>query len=202
MYSYIKGTLEEISPERIVVENHGIGYEIRIPASVLDRLPPRGGEIKVYTYLYVREDNFSLFGFLTRDDLALFQLLINVSGIGPKGGLALLSVLSADDIRFAIVSEDAKTISRAPGIGPKTAKRLIIELKDKVDLEDALSLPADPGLSSGVEDSHVRREAAEALEALGYSPSDAAKVLSGIEISEESDVEDVLKTALKQMAFL
>ena len=101
MYSYIKGTLEEISEDQIVVENHGIGYNIRISARMLDVLPTRGEEIKIYTYLYVKEDAFSLFGFPSRDELEMFKLLINVSGIGPKGGLAVLSVLSANDLRYA-----------------------------------------------------------------------------------------------------
>lgn len=202
MYSYIKGTLEEVREDLIVVENNGIGYNIRIPARVLDELPPKGGQVKIYTYLYVREDIFSLFGFLSNDELNMFKLLINVSGIGPKGGLALLSVLSANDIRFAIVSEDVKTISKAPGVGSKTAKRLIIELKDKINLEDAFADTEEivPAAASG--NNQVKREATEALVALGYSASDAAKVLSGIEIAEDSDVETVLKKALKNMAFL
>ncbi len=202
MYSYIRGTLEETSGNLIVVENHGIGYNIHIPARMLDELPSRGEMVKIYTYLYVREDIFSLFGFSTKDELEMFKLLINVSGIGPKGGLALLSVLSVNDIRFAIVSDDAKTISKAPGIGSKTAKRLIIELKDKINLEDAFANPKEVQTAAASENSRVRREATEALVSLGYSASDAAKVLSGIEITEELDVETVLKLALKNMAFL
>ncbi len=202
MYSYIKGTLEEVREDLIVVENNGIGYNIRIPARVLDELPSRGGQVKIYTYLYVREDIFSLFGFLSNDELNMFKLLINVSGIGPKGGLALLSVLSANDIRFAIVSEDVKTISKAPGVGSKTARRLIIELKDKINLEDALTAEEEIAPASVSGNNQVKREATEALVALGYSASDAAKVLSGIEFAEDSDVETVLKKALKNMAFL
>lgn len=202
MYSYIKGTLEEIREDLIVVENNGIGYNIRIPARMLDELPPKGETVKIYTYLYVREDIFSLFGFLSNDELGMFKMLINVSGIGPKGGLALLSVLSANDIRFAIVSEDIKTISKAPGIGSKTAKRLVIELKDKIHLEDALADTMDIPAAPVPGNNQVKREATEALVALGYSASEAAKVLSGIEITEESDVETVLKTALKNISYL
>ena len=205
MYSYIKVTLEEISEDQIVVENHGIGYNIRISARMLDVLPTRGEEIKIYTYLYVKEDAFSLFGFPSRDELEMFKLLINVSGIGPKGGLAVLSVLSANDLRYAIVAEDVKTISKAPGVGSKTAKRLIIELKDKVDLEEVIENgfeqveAANPVSGSN---NRIRKEAADALVALGYSATEASKVLSGIEITEDSDVERVLKAALKNMAFL
>ena len=203
MYSYIKGTLEEVSEALIVVENNGIGYNIRISARMLDALPARGEQVKIYTYLYVKEDAFSLFGFPSRDELEMFKLLINVSGIGPKGGLAVLSVLSANDLRFAIVAEDAKTISKAPGIGSKTAKRLIIELKDKIDLEavietgfEEMETPAAGGNSNN----RIRKEASEALVALGYSATEASKVLSGIEITEVDDVERVLKAALKNMA--
>ena len=201
MYSYIKGTLEEISEDQIVVENHGIGYNIRISARMLDVLPTRGEEIKIYTYLYVKEDAFSLFGFPSRDELEMF----NVSGIGPKGGLAVLSVLSANDLRYAIVAEDVKTISKAPGVGSKTAKRLIIELKDKIDLEEVIEngfeqVEASNPVSGS--NNRIRKEAADALVALGYSATEASKVLSGIEITEDSDVERVLKAALKNMAFL
>ena len=205
MYSYIKGTLVEISEDQIVVENHGIGYNIRISARMLDVLPTRGEEIKIYTYLYVKEDAFSLFGFPSRDELEMFKLLINVSGIGPKGGLAVLSVLSANDLRYANVAEDVKTISKAPGVGSKTAKRLIIELKDKIDLEEVIENgfeqveAANPVSGSN---NRIRKEAADALVALGYSATEASKVLSGIEITEDSDVERVLKAALKNMAFL
>ncbi len=204
MYSYIKGTLEEISEDLIVVENHGIGYNIRISARMLDALPAHGEEVKIYTYLYVKEDAFSLFGFPSRDELEMFKLLINVSGIGPKGGLAVLSVLSANDLRFAIVAEDAKTISKAPGIGSKTAKRLIIELKDKIDLETAIETGFEEAeaVSAGAGNNRIRKEASEALVALGYSATEASKVLAGIEITEDSDVESVLKAALKNMALL
>ena len=171
---------------------------------MLDVLPTRGEEIKIYTYLYVKEDAFSLFGFPSRDELEMFKLLINVSGIGPKGGLAVLSVLSANDLRYAIVAEDVKTISKAPGVGSKTAKRLIIELKDKIDLEEVIEngfeqVEASNPVSGS--NNRIRKEAADALVALGYSATEASKVLSGIEITEDSDVERVLKAALKNMAF-
>lgn len=202
MYSYIKGTLEEIYEDYIVIENGGIGYQIRVPMRMTDDLLRRGEQVKVYTYLYVREDAFSLFGFPSRDELAMFQLLLNVSGIGPRGALALLSALSANEIRFAVVSEDVKTISKAPGIGKKTAQRLIIELKDKISLEDALDTAQDTVDVLPANNNVVRKEAMEALTALGYSAADAAATLSGIEITEDSDVETVLKQALKNMALL
>ena len=128
MIGYIKGRLEEVMDGAIIVDNNGIGYEILVPASVIGSLPSKGNEVKIYTYMNVREDLLQLFGFMTRDDLEVFKMLITVSGIGPKGALGILGVMSADDIRFAVMSEDAKTISKAPGIGAKTARKLIIEL--------------------------------------------------------------------------
>lgn len=205
MYSYIKGELSEIVAENhIVVENGGIGYNIYIPGQVLSLLPGVGEEVKIYTYLCVREDAFILYGFLTRDDLNVFKLLIGVSGIGPKGPLAILSVMSTDDLRFAVLSDDAKAIAKAPGVGNKTAQRLIIELKDKLSLEDAfeqkLSHTQEAVSGNGLKG--IRNEAVEALVSLGYSSTEALKVLRDIEITEDSSVEDILKLALKQMAFL
>ncbi len=204
MYSYIKGTLVEASAEGIVVDNQGIGYGILVPGQVLEYLPSIGEEVKIYTYHYVREDMIALYGFLTREDVNIFKMLIGVSGIGPKGALAILSVMSTDDLRFAILGEDAKAIARAPGIGAKTAQRLIIELKDKISLEDAFEQKlanqekkAEKNPATG-----VKNETILALTSLGYSQSEALQVLSGIEIKEDSAVEDVLKEALKQMAFL
>lgn len=205
MYSYIKGELSEIVAENhIVVENGGIGYNIYIPGQVLSLLPGVGEEVKIYTYLCVREDAFILYGFLTRDDLNVFKLLIGVSGIGPKGALAILSVMSTDDLRFAVLSDDAKAIAKAPGVGNKTAQRLIIELKDKLSLEDAFEqkLSHTQEAVSGNSLKGIRNEAVEALVSLGYSSTEALKVLRDIEITEDSSVEDILKLALKQMAFL
>lgn len=202
MYSYIKGTLQEVHEDLIVVENNGIGYNIHVPMRVLDELPGRDGQVKIYTYLHVREDAFSLFGFLSRDEMDMFRLLLNVSGIGPKGALSILSALSANEIRFAVVSDDVKTISSAPGVGKKTAQRLIMELKDKVSLEEAVENIQESASLVSNGGNAVKKEAAEALTALGYSGAEAAKVLAGIEVTEDSDVESVLKQALKNMAFL
>lgn len=205
MYSYIKGELVEISEEAIVVDNHGIGYNIRIPGSILDSLEGIGQEIKIYTYTYVREDIMQLYGFLTRDDLNVFKLLIGVSGIGPKGALAILSVMTPDDLRFAVLGEDDKTIAKAPGIGKKSAQRLIIELKDKMDLNEAFALKTEHEAEKqtvGSAKSTIKNEAVQALVALGYSSTEAMKAVKNVEITEEITVEEVLKAALKQMALL
>lgn len=200
MYSYIRGTLEEIGEDKIVVDNQGIGYNIYVPGSVLDRVAAVGSEVKIFTYLHVKEDALTLYGFLTKDDIKVFQLLLGVSGIGPKGALAILSVLSTDDLRFAVVGGDAKAIAKAPGVGAKTAQRVILELKDKLELEDVFEPKDTPGIAVKPEVNTVKGEAVQALMALGYSSSEALSVLSKIEITEDSDVEGVLKAALKQMA--
>ena len=204
MYAYIKGILAEITEDAIIVENQGIGYEIAVPGQVFDYLPSVGEEVKIYTYHYVREDAILLYGFLTKEDVRIFKMLIGVSGIGPKGALAILSVLSTDDLRFAILGDDAKAIAKAPGVGAKTAQRVIIELKDKLSLEDAF----EQKLANQAQKAElnpavgVKNEAILALTSLGYYQSEALKVLQGIEISPDDQVEDVLKMALKQMAFL
>ena len=142
-----------------------------------------------------------LYGFLSKDDLEIFKLLITVSGIGPKGGLAILSTLSADDLRFAILSGDSKAISKAPGIGAKTAQRVILDLKDKLSLEDAFEKKLenqDSGVAASM-NSTVKNDAVMALNALGYSSTESLKAVSKVDITEDMDVEDVLKLALKNM---
>lgn len=144
-----------------------------------------------------------LFGFLTKDDLFVFRLLLGVSGIGPKGALAILSVMTTDDLRFAVLGDDAKAIAKAPGVGAKTAQRLILELKDKLSLEDAFEQKLEKN-DNPVQNKAkgAKNEAIEALVALGYSSSEALKALNGIEITDDTDVEDILKAALKNMAFM
>ena len=203
MYAYIKGTLEETGEDYIVVEAGGIGYQIFTTGQTFQYLPSMGEEVKVYTYLHVREDAMILFGFLTKDDLFVFRLLLGVSGIGPKGALAILSVMTTDDLRFAVLGDDAKAIAKAPGVGAQTAQRLILELKDKLSLEDAfeqkLAKNDNPVQNKA---KGAKNEAIEALVALGYSSSEALKALNGIEITDDTDVEDILKAALKNMAFM
>ena len=205
MYAYLKGTLEEITEDNIVVEVGNVGYNVKVSTTTADLLPPLGNEVKIYTYTLVREDTFSLYGFLTRDDLEIFKKLITVNGIGPKGGLAILSVMSADALRFAIMAGDSKSIAKAPGIGNKTAERVILDLRDKVSLEDTLRGLGEPaGVTSaaavgGSPDNAMKKEAIEALVALGYSASDATAAVKKVEVTEETTVESILKMALKFM---
>ena len=204
MYAYLKGTLEEVAENNIVVEVGNIGYNVKVSTTTADLLPSLGGEVKIYTYTLVREDTFSLYGFLTRDDLEIFKKLITVNGIGPKGGLAILSVMSADALRFAIMAGDAKSIAKAPGIGSKTAERVILDLRDKVSLEDSLRGLGEPAgivgaVSGSGPDNAMKREAIEALVALGYSASDATAAVKKVETTDETTVESILKMALKFM---
>ncbi len=202
MYSYLKGELVEILDDTIVVEVNNVGYNVHIPASMIDNFTGTGQKIKIYTYLHVKEELMELYGFLTRDDLNIFKLLLGVSGIGPKGALAILTVMTPDDLRFAVLGEDAKAIAKAPGIGSKTAQRLILELKDKLKLEDVFERKAvDAAVSQGDALSGVKSEAVQALAALGYSSSEALKAVNGVEFTPDITVEEVLKAALKQMAF-
>ena len=203
MYSYIKGELVEIQPESIVVEAGQIGYDIRMPANMVGRLGGIGQSVKVYTYLHVKEDLMELYGFLSRDDLQVFRLLLGVNGIGPKGALAILTALTPDDLRIAVLGEDAKAIAKAPGIGSKTAQRVILELKDRLSLVPVAGnvSPAAQAISQD-SSSAVKAEAVQALVALGYSSSEAWKSVGKIELAPEMTVEELLKLCLKQMSFL
>ena len=174
MYAYIKGVLADVEEESVVVEAGGIGYRIYTTGQTFDYLPAVGEEVKLYTYLNVREDAMILYGFLTKDDL-----------------------------RFAVLGDDAKAIAKAPGIGAKTAQRVILELKDKLSLEEAFELKSEHVSRQNENGSNgVKNEAVQALVALGYASSEALKALNGIEITDDMDVETLLKAALKNMAFL
>ncbi|MDD6202936.1 MAG: Holliday junction branch migration protein RuvA [Lachnospiraceae bacterium] len=201
MYAYFYGEITEKEEDNIVIEVGNIGYNIRIAPALYNRIPPVGETIKIYTYTSVREDAFQLYGFLTKEDLKLFKLLITVSGIGPKGAMGLLSVMDADTIKMAILSQDTKTIAKAPGIGTKSAGRIILELKDKIKPEDLLGESKTETKDSCESETaaQIRQEATEALGTLGYSVSEVFRVLRNIEISEETKVEDVIKEALKRM---
>lgn len=202
MIAFIQGELCDAGQDTIVVACHGIGYEIQIPVSVAQVLPDPGNVVKIYTYTYVREDALGLFGFLTQDDLNIFKLLITVNGVGPKAALAILSAMTADELRFAILAEDAKAIAKAPGIGPKTAKRMIIELKDKLNLESMIEGHGDAEMSfsdPGDAAANVRDEVIMALTALGYGNTEAVRAVRAVLGADEMDSETLLKQALKKI---
>ncbi len=200
MLAFVKGKLDTVTGDYIIVENQGNGYEILVPGSVIQAMPQVGNEVKIYTYLYVREDVLQLYGFLTKDQLDMFKLLITVNGIGPKGALGILTVMDVDALRLAILSDDAKSIAKSPGIGAKTAGKLILELKDKCHLEDILDSGGDrTSPLAETADSGARNDAIQALVALGYSASEAAAAVRKVKISEDMSVEDILKQSLKNV---
>ena len=203
MYAYIKGEIIDISEDNLVLECNNIGYNIRIPLSVAQRLPGIGATVKIYTYTSVREDAFNLFGFLSKDDLEIYKKLIAVNGIGPKGALSILSAMSADDLRFAILSGDAAAIAKAQGIGKKSAERIILELRDKVQFTVSAAADLEVLTSSDTTaETNAKNEAIEALTSLGYSPSDALRAVRQIELTEDMDAGTILKQALKLISTL
>lgn len=196
MISYIKGTLAQRGESYIVLETGGIGYQIFVSAGFLSKMPEAGKEMKIFTYMSVKEDGISLFGFSSKEEQEMFLKLLTVGGVGPKGALGFLSQLTPQEIVMAILSADAKTLSKAPGVGKKTAQRVILELKDKCTTEDAMAIPmemVDGGAVGG-----AKFEAIEAMTALGYSRSEAAKAV-GMVATEGMTTENILKAALKKM---
>ena len=201
MIAYVKGELAEIGQDYIVLDVGNMGINIRVSDGFLSELPMIGTDMKVHTYTYVKEDAFLLYGFPTKDDLELFKMMITVNGIGPKGALAILSVMSGNDLRFAIYASDAKAIAKANGIGAKTAERLILDLRDKINIEDTLS--------AGIEDStpivrgsdiglnQNRKDAIDALVALGYGMTEATKAVKHVNLTENTDADEILKASLK-----
>lgn len=205
MISYVKGILTEKNPDSVTVEAGRIGWSIRVPVSALSKLPPTGNEVKIYTYMQVKEDDISLFGFLEKQDLEMFRRLIGVSGVGPKGALAILGALSPAALRSAIFTADAKAIARAPGIGTKTAQRIVLDLRDSVKPEDIL--PGAGGETYGAEtvpmpEKKAAKEAVDALTALGYGPSEAVRAVGRVTITPDMTTEQVLRASLKYLSIL
>lgn len=201
MISYIRGELAAVQEQKAIVEAGGIGYGIYMSQQTLSMLPAVGEEVKIHTYLNVREDAMQLYGFLTGEDLQVFRLLIGVSGIGSKAGLNILSCLSPDELRFAVLAGDVKTISSAPGIGKKTAEKLILELKDKMSIEDVLEQAAHGGEQSKeieATDTGMQAEAVQALTALGYGSAESLRAVKKVSVDCAS-VEDLLREALKNL---
>lgn len=204
MINYVRGILTDIEENMIVVEAEGIGYGIRVPASVMGELPKTGDELMIYTYFSVKEDSMTLFGFLSKEDREMFRQLIGVNGVGPKGALAILSVLRPDDLRMAVMSGDAKSISRAQGIGAKTAERVILDLRDKVGEPAFVTASAIRGtgianVSPQAFSAGPVAEAIEALVMLGYSRTDAGRAAAGVQLTDGMTTEEVLKSALKNI---
>lgn len=198
MISYVKGMLEDISDSGIVVEAGGIGYFISMPPSISVKYKQHT-EVKIHTYMNVKEDGISLFGFESQKQLELFKKLTSVSGVGGKTAMALLGVCSVNEITSAIVSNDITMLCRAPGLGKKSAQRIILELKDKISTDDITSIIGGDITSDSIDLSDAKSEALEALLVLGYGRSEAVKALSDI-YSAEDDTSTLIKKALKRIS--
>ena len=197
MIAYINGSLEGVMKEQIVVEAYGVGYLIKVPQTVIQNLPNLHEKVKIYTHQYVREDEISLFGFTTWEELNVFELLITISGIGPKAALSILSYLTVDEFKIAIMSQDAKALTKAQGIGLKGAQRILIELKDKITLsyeeeETGLDVKASSTHSDGVNDAIM------AMVSLGYSNTEAFRAVNAVKDKENLSVDALIKEALKK----
>ncbi len=201
MYAYFIGKVAQINDDSIILETNGIGYNIIMSGRDLSELIP-GDELKIYTYTSVREDAILLYGFLDAQSLSFFKMLLTVNGVGPKGAMGILSGASVDDIEVAIIAQDSKMLSKFPGIGAKTAARIILDLKDKVSANDVLAGIADnggkskstPGAVSG-----LKAEATEVLTALGYSASEAMRAIGRVEYDEGISAEELVTMALREM---
>lgn len=203
MIGFIKGIIADFEEDTVTLEVQGVGMNVRATTQTLTNIGSVGDEVKLYTYLYVKEDALMLYGFPSKEDMKIFKLLITVNGIGPKGALSILNAISPDELRFAILAGDSKAIAKAPGIGTKTAGRIILDLKDKLSLEEAFEakLSHNSETIAGETDNNAKAEAIEALTALGYSPSESLKAVNSVEIDSGMDTEEILKAALKHISF-
>ena len=199
MYAYIEGIVEEVTEKNAVIDNQGIGYEIYMPSTSLSKLIHHEN-IKIYTYYSSTDNGTFLYGFLTKEEKRLFLLLISVSGVGPKGAMAILSVLSPEDLTYAIIGENVKAITAANGIGTKAAQKIIVELKDKLDLGETIenSLAKGQALNDSFAGS-MKNNVLSGLTALGFSSGDAIKALNEVEIDENTTEETLLKAALLKL---
>ena len=200
MLAFVTGTVVDVEDNKLIIEQNGMGFQIYVPTTVVNRVIV-GQSVKIHTYMSVKEDDISLFGFLTKDDLKMYRLLLNVNGVGPKAAIGVLSALTADELRFAVLADDAASIAKAPGIGKKTAQKMILELKDKLSLEEAFEQKISNNSSENISLVHTNSDAAseavQALVALGYSSTDALRAVKQVNQEQNMTVEQILKASLK-----
>ena len=194
MIASLRGRLTLKQAPTIIIECHGVGYEVETPMSTFLELPPTGDELFLFTHMVVREDSQTLFGFATEEEQALFRMLLKISGVGAKMGLAVLSSMSVDGFRRCVEYEDAASLVRVPGIGKKTAERLIIEMRDRIDAPSAQT-----GTTKVQVDAGAKSEAVDALISLGYKPREVQKLIGELDIDGKS-AEDIIRLALRQVA--
>ena len=199
MIAYISGALVSAGENYIVIDNHGMGYRIFVSGKFLEHIPAYGTQIKIYTYMYIREDELTLYGFHSEEELSVFRVLIGISGVGPKVAMAILTALTIQELQLAVISEDAKTISKANGVGAKGASRIILELKDKLKMEDMMDAAYEQSIAQNTQDVNAARDAILALVNLGYSNSEAALAVKKISDIGQMDTEAILKAALKKL---
>ncbi|MGG7164350.1 Holliday junction branch migration protein RuvA [Clostridium ihumii] len=195
MYEYIKGNFICINKDYVVIENNNIGYKIFTSGNTMANMPTTKEEVLLYTIQIVREDFIGLYGFLTKEELSMFNLLITINGVGAKAALSLLSICNVNNLKYAILSGDEKTITKAPGIGKKIAQRVILELKDKLDLNEIID--KDVKDETMIEMDSIHNEAFGALLALGYSEKEAEKAIKAV--GKEATVEDMIKKCLRYL---
>jgi len=196
MYAYIKGSLIEKSNTYVVIENAGIGYKIYMSVSAINSLENIGEQVKIYTHYYVREDNISLYGFINNEELKMFELLLQVSGIGAKSAIAMLSQITPSSFALAIITNDVSKLVKIPGIGKKSAERIILELKDKLKNEQAISKTEE--VKEVINKTEEDDEVIEALQVLGYNKKEIEKALEKLDTSNLG-IEDTIKQVLKYL---
>lgn len=194
MFSYIKGILEVKNLNYVVIDVNGIGFKIFMSESAIQRLEETGNTVKIYTHMNVKEYDLSLYGFITNEELRMFELLIGVSGVGAKSAISMLSSITPSKFALAVISNDVKTLTKIPGIGPKSAQRIILELKDKLKTEEAIQTNSIELKTSIVENNKLE-EAVQALKVLGYTRQEIESVLAKIEVNTLT-VEDIIRKAL------
>ena len=199
MIAYISGALVSAGENYIVIDNHGMGYRIFVSGKFLEHIPAYGTQIKIYTHMYIREDELTLYGFHSEEELSVFRILIGISGVGPKVAMAILTALTIQELQLAVISEDAKTISKANGVGAKGASRIILEIKDKLKMEDMMDAAYEQSIVQDTQDLNAARDAILALVNLGYSNSEAALAVKKIGDTSQMDIESILKAALKKL---
>ena len=199
MIAYISGALVSAGENYIVIDNHGMGYRIFVSGKFLEHIPAYGTQIKIYTHMYIREDELTLYGFHSEEELSVFRILIGISGVGPKVAMAILTALTIQELQLAVISEDAKTISKANGVGAKGASRIILELKDKLKMEDMMDAAYEQSIVQDTQDLNAARDAILALVNLGYSNSEAALAVKKIGDTSQMDIESILTAALKKL---
>lgn len=193
MFSYIKGKLVSKLINYIIVEVGGIGFKIFMSTSSIAKLN-ENEEVKIHTYMQVKEDDISLYGFITNEELRMFELLISVSGVGAKSAIAMLSNITPSSFALAIITNDIKALTKIPGIGNKTAQRIVLELKDKLKTEESISNDNEE-IAVAIKDDNKSNEAVQALKVLGYTNSEIEQVLEKIDTNSMT-VEDIIRTAL------